>query len=390
MGPKVWNRTSTVAMIIALFGLLMLFTGDDGEILGHAPQEMELQYSYSGRILNVTITHEVIFADLDTHYVETVTVSKNGVEVIRETYDTQSTRDTVSYEYDIDAQDGDVLEAYAECSLSGSITESLTVEAPRDRMVLSVDPNVGFLVMGEQNDFTILAVKEDNENEYIQGISMEVSADLGDVTEAQDLGLGAYQFTYTAPELDEEDIEVINITATKNGYHDAYVEFSFDILFPADPDRVLDIIVPSPFTSIGEGQTKEFNVEIETKTGDPVDVSGLTLDRSGGQVSQQNLGNGRFTITFKADQVGTNTPGWIKITVEKEGYQRAERTLRFTIEDIPDGAVDDDDGGDIESGGFNLFQGNNIIILIVIILIVVGIVAFIAYRRMKKKKEEAL
>ncbi|MFW3146828.1 MAG: FeoB-associated Cys-rich membrane protein [Thermoplasmatota archaeon] len=394
MGKNILLRMMTSLMIVALMSLMVLCLMDDAEVEAHNAEDVQLDYYYTRQVLNVTITHPVRLVELSTHYIDEVAVSKNGVVIIDETYDSQPSRDTFSYEYPVEAEDGDVLEVYVHCSWvpeGTGTTESITVEAPRNRMVLSAEPDVGFLVMGDEKDFTILAVKEDNDNEYIQGIIMEGRADLGEVTEVQDLGMGAYQFTYTTPELDEEDIEVINITATKNGYHDAYMEFSFDILFPADPDKVLDIIVPSPFTSIKEGQTKELTVDIETKTGDAVDVSSLTLDRSGGQVSQQNQGNGKFTITFKANPVTATTQGWIKITAEKEGYQRAERTLRFTIEDVPDGAADDDDGnGDIESGDFNIFEGNNIVILIVVLIMIAGIIAFIVYRRFKKKREEAL
>ncbi|MEA3559920.1 MAG: hypothetical protein U9R75_11760 [Candidatus Thermoplasmatota archaeon] len=380
------NRSgATVIVILALLLLTLLVMDDSPMVRGHPAQSVELQYYYSDQILNVTITHQIISTEMDIHYIEEVTVSKNGVEIIDETYADQPTRDTFSYEYEVQALDGDVLEVYTRCSIGGEETAEMTVIGPRDRMSISVQPDtINYLEMGEEQDFTLLIEKQDDSTP-IEGATLTTRADLGEVTDVLDLGIGAYQFTYTAPEQDNEDIEVINITATKNGFHNAYFEFSFDITYPLDPDFVLVVDITPVTLTMKEDETRDLTVLVSTESGDPVDIDELILTRSGGQVSQEKREKGEFLVTFRANQVSSDTIGFLAVTAEKEGYQRGYRKVQISIKDVPS-ADDDDDGVTDTTDEGGLLSGYNLIFFIALISIIVAIVAFIFYRKWKNRK----
>ncbi|MFO8050524.1 MAG: hypothetical protein R6V01_02350 [Thermoplasmatota archaeon] len=377
-----------IAVVVLLSSLLSLWS-DDAMVSGHAPQSMDLKYDYADQILNVTITHTVPLIELGQHYIDEVTVSKNDVLVIEETYDSQPTRETFSFEYFIEAEDGDVLEVYAHCSVTGDLTEEMTVVGPRDRMTMSIQPDtLTYVEMGKDQDLTVLIERLADGNP-VEGASLEVRADLGEVTEASDLGIGAYQFTYTAPMLDNEDIEVVNITASKNGYHRGYFEFSFDITYPLDPDYVLVVDISPSTATLKEGGSKDFSVTVTTESGKPADVKELILQRSGGQVSQDRTGTGEFTVLFKANQVQSDTTGFLAVTAEKEGYQKGYRKIMISIQDVPSSVTDDDDDVGEVGGGGGLFSGYNLVFIIVVLIIILVIVGFIMYRMIRKKRTKS-
>lgn len=389
---RISARASSICLImIIMLSSLFMITDDDTLVSGHAPDSIDLRYDYSDQILNVTISHDVPVLPLDQHYIESITVLKNEVEVISETYSNQPSRDAFSLEFLVDAEDGDVIEVSAVCNLQGELTEEMTVQAPRDRMRMSFQPEtLTYVEMGEQQDFTILIEKIEDDNP-VEGVDLQLRAALGEMSEASDLGIGAYQFSYTAPVLDDEDTEVINVTATKNGYHKAYFEFSFDITYPLDPDFILVVDISPGSASIKELEIKDFSISVYTESGTPVDVGDLIIDRSGGQVSQTNDDVGEYTITFRANQVPSDTTGFLAVTAEKEGYQRGYRRVVINILDDPSSAVDDDDdddpGADI-GGGSSLLEGNNIIVLILLIVIAAVIIGIVVYRKVQKKKYE--
>ena len=92
-------------------------------VRGHNPSKMVLAYDVESQKLNVTITHGV--SDPDTHHIESVTVSVNGEEVISKNYDTQPTKNEFTYQYDVEASEGDTIEVQAVCSQVGSISETI-------------------------------------------------------------------------------------------------------------------------------------------------------------------------------------------------------------------------------------------------------------------------
>jgi hypothetical protein len=105
---------------------------------------MVLEYSTDLNELSVTITHSV--GSDPSHYIKTVTIRVNGSIVDTHTYTSQPNPTTFTYKYNITANTGAVIQTTAVCSISGSITRSITVGS-------STNPNetipgfIGFILL---------------------------------------------------------------------------------------------------------------------------------------------------------------------------------------------------------------------------------------------------
>ncbi|MGA1793590.1 MAG: hypothetical protein ACMUHM_06535 [Thermoplasmatota archaeon] len=374
------SRAKVLHVILGTMVLLTAINLISGEVEGHPPEDMELVYDYFNQILNVTITHTTPAPS--QHYIESVEVFKNNVSVESKEYDRQPTYRIFYVEFEVFAQDNDVLMVRATCNIAGNLEMSTTVEGPKERMYIEVNPEIEGLEMGDEQDFTVNIYKE-ADDDPVEGVTVAVDPMIGTVSEVFDLGLGGYSFTYTAPEMEDDDIEVINITASKNGFYVAYFEFDFDILTPIDPDKIIEVTLSPRFTSIDEGETKEITVTVKAG-GDYLDVDDIKVDRSGGTYSTIRISAGTFKVSFKASEVTTNRQGWLKVTAEMEGYRSGSSQISFTIVDVGTPDDDDDDDGSTISNDKGFFNTTTITILVVIILIIVGIVVFILYRRRKK------
>ncbi|MGA1819783.1 MAG: hypothetical protein ACMUHU_02120 [Thermoplasmatota archaeon] len=377
------SRKGLLRIILGAMLLLTVIHLVTDDVAAHPPEDMVIVYDYFNQVLNVTITHTTPAPS--QHYIESVEVFKNDVPVESKDYDRQPTYRIFYVEFDVFAEDNDVLMVRATCSIAGSLEVNTTVSGPKERMYIEVNPEVEGLEMGDEQDFTVNIYKE-ADDDPVEGVTVAVDPMIGTVSEVSDLGLGGYSFTYTAPELNDDDIEVINITASKNGFHAAYLEFQFDILTPIDPDKIIEIELSPRFTSIDEGETKEITATVKAG-GDYLDVSDIKVERSGGTYSTERMSAGTFKVTFKASEVTTDRMGWLKVTAELEGYRSGSSQISFTIVDV--GTPDDDDDDDTTvSNQKGFFNTTNIIIIVVIVIIIAGIVAFILYRR--KKKVEAI
>lgn len=122
-------KKASVILIVAVmivFSTLSfsLFISENAS--AHAPAA--LYPTYKEGTLTVYIDHPS--DDPNTHYIKTVTVIVNDVEVLNKTYTSQQLDDAkgmVTYSYTVKASDGDVISVTAECSIDGSITETHTV-----------------------------------------------------------------------------------------------------------------------------------------------------------------------------------------------------------------------------------------------------------------------
>jgi desulfoferrodoxin (superoxide reductase-like protein) len=360
--------SSIVAILIAV-----IFISLPSDVVAHAPESLDLSYDYFTQTLNVTIQHSGYQTQ---HYIENIEVFKNDVSVIDETYTEQAELRDLYYEFEVFAEDGDVLKVIATCNLVGDDEGDIIVDGPKDRMTIQIN-EIDEIEMGDEFSFTV-NIKDTDSEEYIEGVNVEVRVWEGVVTEVDDLGIGGYAFTYTAPELQDEVVEVINITASRNGYHTQYFEFDFDILFPVDPDKKIHVTLTPAFSSINEGETKELTVTVEA--GDqPLDITGITVERSGGIYSDEVTGVGTFLLTFKANEVGSDVNGWIKVTASKEGYSTGTAQLSFKIKDTSDPADDDDDDTSVNNNS-GLITPTNFIIVVVIILVIAAVVGFFVWR----------
>jgi desulfoferrodoxin (superoxide reductase-like protein) len=372
-------KVSTVVIGIILMAFAIMIAPSDVD--AHAPESMELSYDYFTQILNVTIQHTSTPAT-PNHYINNIEVFKNNISVIQETYTEQSDLRDLYYEFEVFAEDGDILKAIATCSRVGEDEAEITVVGPKERMEITVN-EIDYLEMGDEWDFTV-NIDQENSGDPLDGVNVEVRAVLGDLSEVSELGIGGYSFTYTAPELQYEDVEVINITASRNGYHSKYYEFDFDIIFPVDDSKKILVTLSPKFSTIDEGESKEITATVTVKEGNaPLDIAEISVDRSGGMVNTESAGTGIFLITFRANEVGTDVDGWIKVTAEKEGYAKGTDQMVFKIQDTGDPVDDDDDDVGI-SNESDLFTPTNIIIIIVILGIIGGGVGFYIYRKRSK------
>ena len=118
----IFNHRIAVAALVSLITVLLVSSA----VLAHPPSGMELNYLGGEGVLEVTITHRV--GNPSRHYIERVTVIKNGETVLERTYNQQEDRSTSVYQYQVEAGNGDTLKVEAGCNRFGTISESLTVE----------------------------------------------------------------------------------------------------------------------------------------------------------------------------------------------------------------------------------------------------------------------
>jgi desulfoferrodoxin (superoxide reductase-like protein) len=360
---------------LLISALLLVGLADLGA--AHAPSSMSLDYNFDQQILFVTLTHTS--PTTTNHYVETVVVYRNDVEVLEETYTSQPDTRTFTYEYEVTAVDGDILKVYSECNIGGDIEEEITVVGTREYMTLVVNPEPDEVEMEEDVDMTVNIYREDDDTS-LDGVSIVPNADLGFIGDVSELGLGGYGFTYSAPDLDTEDIEVINLSCTKNGYHPLYYEFSFDLVLAGDDSKDIVVSLDPIFYNIDEGATKTIDVEVKAG-GSFLDVDDIDVDYSHGSLEKTRIGAGRYELEYTANEVNSATTAFIRVKASMTGYVEGSRDIQFQIRDTGTQASDTDGGGDID---YNTI----FIVAIIAVVIIVVVIVIILIGRRKKKPEE--
>jgi glucose/arabinose dehydrogenase len=91
----------------------------------HPPAQVSLAYDSQNQSLKVSATHQV--SDLTSHYIFRIDVFKNGKQVITKEYTSQPTSSTFSYDYPLNATNGDILKAAAYCIIAGSRSAEIAV-----------------------------------------------------------------------------------------------------------------------------------------------------------------------------------------------------------------------------------------------------------------------
>ncbi len=105
-----------LTVVLGLHGLI---------VTAHTPGPMNLEYNTDTDILTVTVVHST--ADPNTHYIYEIVIEKNSVQVDSQTYTSQIDPTQVVETFTISAVDGDTLRATAKCSVSGQVSETLTI-----------------------------------------------------------------------------------------------------------------------------------------------------------------------------------------------------------------------------------------------------------------------
>jgi hypothetical protein len=91
----------------------------------HRPGSATLGYNFDTRILSVTISHSV--SNPMKHYVDKVKIALNGELIKTFEYTSQPDNASFTYQYSIEAMEGDELKVRAECSNFGSRTAKVIV-----------------------------------------------------------------------------------------------------------------------------------------------------------------------------------------------------------------------------------------------------------------------
>lgn len=114
------KKSILYGITISFLGILCLCTLS---VKANNPSGLELSYDSNTEVLSATITHGVVSS---THFIEFVEIEINGSLVLNKNYTSQASN-TITYDYVISANEGDVIRVTAICSISGSITRTLTV-----------------------------------------------------------------------------------------------------------------------------------------------------------------------------------------------------------------------------------------------------------------------
>ncbi|MGV9169881.1 MAG: desulfoferrodoxin family protein, partial [Promethearchaeia archaeon] len=95
------------------------------QVQAHTPSGMTLEYDADTDELSVSVSHSV--SDVNSHFIEEIVIYNNDAQVDSRTYTSQESTSGMSDTFTVDAVDGDVLKATAYCSISGSVTEEITI-----------------------------------------------------------------------------------------------------------------------------------------------------------------------------------------------------------------------------------------------------------------------
>jgi len=105
---------------------MVLFLG--GGAFAHPPSSIVLSFDYDTQILNITVPHGVSNPQGD-HYIDFLTVSLNGKEIITQQFFSQAEgREQVALYKIVDAKKGDTIQVYARCNKFGDKKEALILE----------------------------------------------------------------------------------------------------------------------------------------------------------------------------------------------------------------------------------------------------------------------
>lgn len=110
---------------LLFFSIFFLILGS--QTFAHPPSKIDITYDNQSKILKAIITHPV--SNLNNHYISKVDVALNGKEIVEQKISFQDSNSTQAVEYYIpDTKSGDVLSVEAYCSISGKLTEKITIK----------------------------------------------------------------------------------------------------------------------------------------------------------------------------------------------------------------------------------------------------------------------
>lgn len=125
VNDKMRMRKSRRMLVVFGCSFFLLLSIVSFIVSAHSPSNIELSYDIDTQILSIDISHSV--ADPNNHYIKEVEIEKNGEEYMNEQYTSQQSSSSFTDTYVITDADGDSLKVTGYCSISSSISGSITV-----------------------------------------------------------------------------------------------------------------------------------------------------------------------------------------------------------------------------------------------------------------------
>ncbi len=117
------NGSKLILSSISLVLTLILFSSG---LMAHPPSDIDLSYAGASGVLKVEINHRV--GNPSRHYIEKLTIMKNGEAVLEKDYEEQESNSGGIYEFQLAAQNGDAINVKAKCNRFGNLSASIEVQ----------------------------------------------------------------------------------------------------------------------------------------------------------------------------------------------------------------------------------------------------------------------
>jgi desulfoferrodoxin (superoxide reductase-like protein) len=111
-------------LIVFVIGSLATFN-----ISAHPASDLNLSYDLNNQELTVEITHRV--SDPQTHFIDNITIRKNGEVYEINEYTSQLTDSIFTYTYKVNASIGDELEVFTNCNLGGTLIKQISISSEK-------------------------------------------------------------------------------------------------------------------------------------------------------------------------------------------------------------------------------------------------------------------
>ncbi len=123
--PVSLNKRASGIGILCTILCVLIISFWSSATYAHRPGDITLQYDSHSHTLGVTISHSV--SNPQKHYINTITITKNGNPLETHDYKSQPESSSFTYTYIVKAEEGDVFEVKAECNYFGSRTKTFTL-----------------------------------------------------------------------------------------------------------------------------------------------------------------------------------------------------------------------------------------------------------------------
>lgn len=313
-------------ILSVIFFLIILLILIMENVSADKPSKIELNYDYDAQILNVTITHSV--GNPNNHYIFLVEITKNSESPAKNNYNSQPNDYQWTYSYDIIAENGDELKAQAFCNEEGDTAGTITVEHINKTMALFVKPDINLIDENSTIEFT-LAIESDSDP--VDGVDLKILAVLGNISEIEEVGEGDYNFDYQAPELVKDEIDTINISASKRGYSQTNFEFKLNIHNVQENATKINITLSNEIQKIFEKSTHNITVIVEAEGNHLEDCIINTYPKYGEVMNIIEIGTGEYEFEYFSPEVNGDVEEEILLSISKEGYETAYKDIIFTV-----------------------------------------------------------